>query len=75
MLEFAIIRDCYKNGQKLYTPVFVGEDGEFKRELTSRIRRILGPKKSFTESEITGAINSAFEEYKREFKEKTIKLP
>ena len=77
MLKFAILIPRYNDDGKWigFKPILESEDGEFKRELTSRIRRILGPKKNFTESEITGAIDIAFEEYKKEFKERTVKLP
>jgi hypothetical protein len=76
MLKFAIIKAVKtEDGQTFYRPILEGEDGEFKRELTSRVRRILGPKKSFNEGEVSRAIDLAFEEYKREFKEKTVKLP
>jgi hypothetical protein len=75
MLKLAIIKSIKtEDGKIFYRPILEGEDGEFKRELTSRIRRLLGPKKSFSEVEITRAIDSAFEEYKREFKERTVKL-
>ena len=76
MLRLAILQPYeQKNGQIFYKPIFESDDGEFERELASRVRRILGPKESFTASEVSGAISSAFEEYKREFKERTVKLP
>ena len=75
MLKLAILRKIEKDGQKLYIPILESEDGEFIGELASRVRRILGPKESFNAGEIDIAIKEAFEEYKKEFKEKTIKLP
>jgi len=75
MIRFAIVKPVgSKDGRTFYKPIFEGEDGEFKRELTSRVGRILGPKESFTIGEINSAIDMAFEEYKKEFKEKTITL-
>jgi hypothetical protein len=77
MLKLAIIRmmtDEDGNPTGRFRVILEGEDGDFKRELTSRIRRILGAKESFTKDEITGAVDTALEQYKREFKEKTVTL-
>jgi hypothetical protein len=75
-MKLAIIRQIHEDGNPTgrFSVLLEGDDGEFKRELASRVRSILGAKKSFTHSEITGAINSAFEQYKTEFKEKSVKL-
>ena len=76
MLKFAIIKAVKaENGQVFYRPILESEDGEFKRELTSRVKRILGPKENHTILDIESAITRAFDEYKKEFKERTIKLP
>jgi hypothetical protein len=46
MLKLAILKKVRaENGQIFYKPILEGEDGEFERELASRIKRILGPKK------------------------------
>lgn len=76
MLKLAIIRPIFnKNGQfKGYKSIIEGEDGELEREIASRVRAILGPKGSYTGSEIDSAIARAFKDYKRDFKEQTIKL-
>jgi hypothetical protein len=79
MLKLAIIRMIPdENGDfdgRRFRVILEGEDGEFKRELASRIRRLLGAKKSFNHAEIAGAVDAAFEQYKSEFKEKTVTLP
>jgi len=75
MLKFAILQKVENNGQTLYRPILEGEDGELERELASRVKRLLGPKKSFNTGEISAAIGAAFKEYKKEFKEKTVRLP
>jgi hypothetical protein len=76
MLKLAILKKVRaENGQIFYKPILEGEDGEFERELASRIKRILGPKKSFNAREVSNAIERAFKEYQTEFKEKTVKLP
>ena len=76
MLKFAILQKAKsENGQQSYRAVFESEDGEVERELASRIRRILGPKESFTPGEVDAAVKAAFDEYKKEFKEQTVKLP
>ena len=75
MLKLAILQEVENNGQTFYRPILEGEDGEFVRELASRVKRVLGPKKSFNAGEISVAIERAFEEYKKEFKEKTVRLP
>ena len=72
MLKFAIIRMV---GEKRFRVILEDGDGDLKRELASRVGRILGAKESFTSREINTAINEAFEEYKKEFKERTVKLP
>jgi hypothetical protein len=74
MLKFAILQKVESNGQVLYKPILESEDGDFIRELTSRVKRILGPKESFTSREIHTAIEEAYNEYKKEFKERTVKL-
>jgi hypothetical protein len=80
MLKFAIIRPVYeKDGRGIvklvgFTPLIEGEDGDIEREIASRVRRILGPKRSYTGKEIDRAIATAFENYKKDFKEQTIKL-
>jgi hypothetical protein len=78
MLRLAIIRmltDVNGDPSGRFRVILEGEDGDFKRELTSRIRRILGAKESFNHNEIARAVDSALEEYKTEFKERTITLP
>jgi hypothetical protein len=75
VLKFAILQRVERNGQVIYRPILEGEDGELIRELTSRVGRILGPKESFTSGEVDVAIKEAYSEYKKEFKEKTVKLP
>jgi hypothetical protein len=76
MLKLAILKARKgEDGQTFYQPILEGEDGEFERELASRIKRILGPKKSFNAREVSNAIERAFKEYQTEFKEKTVKLP
>jgi acylphosphatase len=72
MLKLAIIR---KLPDGRFNVILEGEDGEFIREIASRIKRILGPKRSFTSGEIGSAVEKAFNENKKEFKEKTVRLP
>lgn len=74
MIKFAILKSAgeTEDGKQKWFPVF--EDGDVKRELTSRIRRILGPKKSYSRKEVLSALDGAFEDYKKDFKEQTIKL-
>ena len=75
MLKFAILQTVQRDGQTVYRPILEGEDGEFIRELASRIKRILGPKESFSAREVDAAIKEAYSEYKKEFKEKTVTIP
>ena len=75
MLKFAILQEVKRDGQVFYRPILEGEDGEFVRELASRVKRILGPKESFTSGEVTASIEAAYDEYKKAFKEKTVKIP
>jgi hypothetical protein len=74
MLRFAILKATGKteDGQTIWFPVFT--DDSVKRELASRVRRILGPKKSHTGEEVERAICKAFEGYKKDFKAQTVKL-
>ena len=76
MIKFAILRarKISKDGRILYEPIFEGQDGDLEREIASRVRAILGPKKNYTRAEIDRAIARAFETYKKDFKEQTIKL-
>lgn len=71
MLQLAIIRKV-KDGR--FSLLLESEIGDFEREIASRVRRILGPKKSYTGSEVFSAIEKAFETYKKDFKEQTIRL-
>ena len=75
MLKFAIIRPIYKEGVLVgFTPLIESEDGDIEREIASRVRTILGPKKTYTGSEVDRAIVRAFKNYVEDFKRQTIKL-
>jgi hypothetical protein len=75
MLKLAIIRPVYDEGKLVgFTPLIESEDGDIEREIASRVRRILGPKESYTRSEVYAAIDKAFEDYKKDFKKRTIRL-
>jgi hypothetical protein len=65
MLKFAIIKFVT---DKKFRVVLEGEDDELRDELAQRASRILN-------QDVTEAVNAAFEEYKTEFKERTIQLP
>ena len=67
MLKFAIIR-MVSDGR--FRVILEGEDEEFKEEIISKVTRILGKNKK-----VSDAISSAFDEYKSEFKERTVTLP
>ena len=67
MLKFAIIR-MISDGK--FRVILEGEDEELRDEIISKVTHILGKNKK-----VSDAITAAFEEYKTEFKEKSIKLP
>ncbi len=75
-LKLAILKPIYNDEGELrgYRPLIESEDGDFEREIASRVRRILGPKGSHTGEEVDAAIAQAFENYKSDFKRKTIRL-
>ncbi len=74
MLQLAIIRTVERNGKLLFSPLLESAVGDFEREIASRIRGILGPKKSYSGEEIDRAVAKAFESYKKDFKRESIKL-
>ena len=67
MLKFAIIRMI---SDDRFRVILEGEDEELRDEIISKVTRILGKNKK-----VSDAITAAFEEYKTEFKERTITLP
>jgi hypothetical protein len=67
MLKFAIIRMV---SDDRFRVILEGEDEELKDEIISKVTRILGKNKK-----VSDAISSAFDEYKSEFKERTVTLP
>ena len=67
MLKFAIIKMI---SDSKFRVILEGEDEELKEEIISRVSNILGKNKK-----VSNAISTAFEEYKTEFKERTITLP
>jgi hypothetical protein len=64
MLKFAIIKFI---SDKRFRVILEGEDDELRDELIKRVNKISG-------QDLTEAIKTAFEEYKTEFKERTIQL-
>ena len=75
MIKFAIIRPAYKDGVLVgFTPLIESEDGDIEREIASRVRTILGPKRTYTGAEVDRAIARAFKNYIEDFKRQTIKL-
>ena len=67
MLKFAIIK-MISDGK--FRVILEGEDEELKEEIISKVTHILGKNEK-----VSDAISTAFDEYKTEFKEKSIKLP
>ena len=81
MLKLAILKpkiEKDKHGQAriaAWIPVFETENEQLEAELIEKVFFHLGGKDSYRPDEIAAAFSAAFNEYKTEFKKKTVTLP